>query len=207
TPCLWIVLTWNGIKVVPQRVLFLSFEGALGYFPYFVLGMYFWGQRERCFAAMTPKNAAILSLCSLILIVTMQSVDLKAISWSLYLLVNGFTGGVLAIAVIMWLNCIGDKSNKLIGKLTGSSYTVYVFHEPLIVFVYITFLATAELNLYFSFALLCAIVFCVTYFSHFLLVKKSDVLMLLFNGKIPTRKKPNAATPGLLADNLPAEQR
>ena len=194
TPTLWILLTWLGMKISPTRVLFLSFETALGYFPYFVLGMYFWGQRDRCFAAMTPSNAMIISMVSLVLIVIMQTVDLKSISWILYLFVNGLTGGVLSIAMIMWLNCIGNKANKLVGKLTDSSYSIYLLHDPLIVFIYVTFLAAIELNIFLSYALLCSAVFIVTYFSHFFLIKKSIVLMLLINGKIPIRKKTHAST-------------
>ena len=189
TPTLWIVLTWIGVRVEPQRLLFLSFEGALGYFPYFVLGMYFWGQREQCFKVMTPRNATVLSLAALVITIVMQTVDLKAISWSLYLLVNGYNGAILAIAMIMWLNYIGRKANPLISKLTASSYTVYLLHEPLIVFVYVTLLASLSVNLFVSFALLCAIVFAVTYFSHFWLFNKSNLLMLLFNGKLPKPAK------------------
>jgi predicted neutral ceramidase superfamily lipid hydrolase len=119
TTCLWIVLTWIGIKVEPQRLSLFPSKGRLVIFVILCWTCIFWGQRERSFAVMTPKNAAILTLCSLILAATLQLVNLKAISWSLYLMVNGFNGGILAFAMIMWLNCIGNKSNKLVGKLTS----------------------------------------------------------------------------------------
>lgn len=190
TPLLSIALTLVGGKIAPTKVLFLTFEALLGYFPYFVLGMYFWQQKERVFSLMNMTNAMKLLLVALLLIMLMQSVDLMAIRWSLYLLVVGFAGGFLAMTVIIWLNFIGNKSSKLVGKLTESSYTVYLLHEPLIVFVFVTFLAALELNLYISFALLCSIVLGVSYFVHFGLVKKSHMLMFLFNGKMKTVQKP-----------------
>lgn len=188
-PCLWIALTWIGVRSETHRFVFVSVRVFLCYFAYFVLGMYLWQQRKQYFDLMTPKNAIILSLAALVLTSVLQTVDLKAISWTLYLVVSGLNGGILAIAMIMWLNYIGSQPSRLVSKLTASSYTVYLLHEPLIVFVYVSLIAAIELNLFVSFMLLCSCVFLITAFAHFVLIDNNKVLQFLFNGKLPKPAK------------------
>lgn len=183
TPVSSVLATLFGYQIYSEQFLFITFGTLYKYFPYFVLGMYLWGQRSVIFDFMTTRNCAILFSFSVVCQVLINGTGFSDLGWQLVFLASSVNAACLAVSAVFILNSIGNRKSKLVTKLTNSSYSIYLLHYPLIVCVYVLVLADAGINLYASFLVLCTVVFLISYITHYAVFEKSPYLMLVFNGK------------------------
>jgi len=189
TPVASVISTFIGYKIYSEQFLFITFGTVYKYFPYFILGMYLWGQRDRVFSFMTIQKSLILLSISILLYVLLQTFWPKKLDWIYLFYASNISAAFLAFSSLFILNAIGSQKNELTKKLADSSFTIYLLHNPLIIIFFTFVLGPLKMNLYLSFILLCSFVFLLLYIIDYHLIKKHWLLSLLFNGK--SRIKPS----------------
>jgi glucan biosynthesis protein C len=66
-------------------------------------------------------------------------------------------------------------------KLSDASYSIYLFHQPIVLFLGMKFL-DIDLNIFVEYFLVVAAALVIPFLIHFYLVKRVAVLSFLFNG-------------------------
>lgn len=74
-----------------------------------------------------------------------------------------------------------NKSNKISEKLSDASYSIYLFHQPIVLFIGIKFL-DIDLNIFVEYLIVVAAALVIPFLIHFCLVKRIAALSFLFNG-------------------------
>lgn len=183
TPVASVISTLIGYKIYSEQFLFITFGTVYKYFPYFILGMYLWGQRDKVFSFMTTQKSLILLSISILLYVLLGTIWPKKLNWIYLFYASSISAAFLAFSSLFILNAIGSQKNELTKKLADSSFTIYLLHNPLIIIFFTFVLGPLKINLYMSFILLCSFVFLLLYIIDHHFIKKHWLLSLLFNGK------------------------
>lgn len=194
-----------GNKVFSGVFFFITFSELYVYFPYYVLGMFLWGQKNCFFSLMTKRNLYILLFIAIVLKMLISQFEFDLIllrkSWtfegvmgivvySAIKIIINIANTCIMMLVIGFLNVLGSQKNKLVSNLVESSYTVYLFHQPLILCLF--YLAKPLLlNMYVSFTLLCVLTFSISFLIHFFIIKRNNILLFLFNGRPYKKTNPN----------------
>ncbi len=189
-------------RVPDTFILTTTLLAALGFLPYVLLG-----------AAMRANRQllAFMSSCSF----TAFAVTLVPVT---FLLMTGWGGGAMNMLRVfaITLVCFGfarallaicratlDRPSQRIRNIAEASFTVYLVHFPLLN-VFYKLIAPANLPVVPEFALVVVLVSIVSYAVH-LLVVRSRVLTLLFNGT-PIKREGRDAGNGAGRRILPASK-
>ncbi len=176
-PLVSIGLTAVGLKVIQGHFLFVSFHKLYLYFPYYILGMFLYRYRHHFENLIGMKTAFMLFTLYFAIKTVMTDIALHPIVENV-LLQAGTT--FLVFAVIGFFNQVARGSKRL-DHYVESSYTVYLLHQPLIVFAF-PVIYWLHLPPWASFILLSTSVFFVTDFIHHNVIRPNKVLYFLFNG-------------------------
>lgn len=101
----------------------------------------------------------------------------------------------LMLAAFSLLCFIGSKEIPFIRRLSDSSYTVYLLHQPLLIIFYVLFLDKVRLGAFTEYLLLTTTIFVIPMLLHLYIVKRSDTLMLIFNGVTIRKANPRGPLP------------
>ncbi len=182
-PFLSLLLGFLGRKFFGTHFVFISFQQLFVYFPYYLLGMLIYMYRQHFVRLLNIKFS--LLLLSLYLAI---KIFLQLFEFNLYLEAAFAKVGstFLVFAIIGIFNFIA-KESKTLDKYVDSSYTIYLLHQTLIIYLF-PFIVILNFDPIVSFLVLSLSVFFLSHFVHHKIIKNSPKLMFLFNGIYP--KKP-----------------
>ena len=158
------------------RFLFISFYELVYYFPYFVLGLICYKNRDAFFCLMNIKFGFI----SLVLYFSFYFVfdgDSAVDKFFMY-----FSHGFLSFSVLSFLVRIGSGASSFIRRISDSSYTIYLLHQPIIVIFYIFIVSGYEDSGVEGFLTVSLFTLGVSFLFHEFFVARSSFLRFLFNG-------------------------
>ena len=172
-----------GIPIYVQKFGLFSPYSILYNYAFFIFGYFLYANRDlyRSFISINPLlNIAIIA-GSLIIFNSLKSSQI-----SIYLVIAEYSyllAQWCSVALCFYLfSKFMSKERKIVLNLSEASYTIYLFHF-LILIVISDFFIKSRFNIMTSFFLINIIVLLITTYIHFNLIKKSDILRYLFNGK------------------------
>jgi peptidoglycan/LPS O-acetylase OafA/YrhL len=168
-----------------ENWFFIAFAQLYTYFPSFVLGVVLFWHKELFAFLLRPLVSALylaIAVCTLFATLYMGNGVQEGL---IYKSMKIFYGLTLSIFIIAILNKYGRPS-KIISKLVDCSYTIYLLHMPLIVYLFaVPFVG--GLGIYSGYLLICAVTYLIAVCAHFYVLKKHPILLFVFNG---TQAKP-----------------
>jgi peptidoglycan/LPS O-acetylase OafA/YrhL len=182
TPILSSLVPLLGDEIITGRVLFIQFKTFYYYLPYFLLGMFYWKAKNIVIPLLTIKTSLSLLIIFLLLILFNRSLSMIGSSWMLSTIFKSLESLCLSISIIAFLSSIGQNRNKITDKLVNSSYSIYLLHQPLIIIIFVSFLADLTINPYLSSLILCVTACIASYLLHARVIKKSKICLFLLNG-------------------------
>ena len=174
-------VTYNG------TFLFISFAKLFNYYPYFIIGCFCFRNKE-VFLSILNIRGFIISFCFFSFLFFLSQLNIfsgESISKTLGYL----STGSLMISMIALTYYLGAKDSRLIRSFSDSSYTIYILHQPLIIFFYVVLFQNVSWGSIIEYMLLICSVFITAYIFHIFCVKKSRTLKFLFNGVLTSNSK------------------
>lgn len=174
-------------KILIDRIFFITFSNLFEYFPSFIFGLYLYFHKkylEKILSINILKKYFFISIPVFIIYFYIHTyLDhiffLKIISIFLGILLS-IVFSLYFIKLFKNINYL-NQYNKNINKLAQSSYTIYLLHQPFIIFL---FYLIEPLNIQLGgFILITTITLFSTIFIHFYIVEKFTIFALLINGK------------------------
>lgn len=163
---------------ISTSVVFVSFTSLFYYYAYFVMGILAYKNLQVFNEILNRKYLIGYSLSYLFLIILttlpLNSNLLKLITYSSHF--------PLALAILSVLTTIGSKESSLIRSFSDASYTVFLLHQPLLIFLYVMIFNQLALNPIVEYLLMIVIVFTISFYTHTLIVDKNRRLKFLLNG-------------------------
>lgn len=162
--------------------MFFNFKYIYYYFPYFMLGAFFYNKRELFFDLLSFRYLYLYGF----FVISLLLVDFQLEDKVLKALVSSYASLFLSFTVLCLIFIFFDKFRPSVGIVLSSSYTVYLLHEPLIVFFYVFFFSKLNsiVNDFVIFISLSLSVIFVSLLLHTFVIKNSRVLFFLFNGSM-----------------------
>jgi glucan biosynthesis protein C len=160
---------------------FITPKDLLVYLPYFLLGTIAFQHRDIILSFISYKNAMKVLLIPMILYIA--RLNIFSDSERIYLILSEGISLYLSFAVIILLCKIGEDGGNFSKLISDSSYTIYLVHSPIIIFLYNVVFTESQLNIFMQYILICLITLSVSYLFHNKVILKSKVLLFLFNGK------------------------
>jgi len=190
TPVLSILGIFVSKITYSETLVFINFSNLFYYYSYFVVGCFCYRNKEVFLAILNMKTFLYsLSIFMLLFFTT----HLEVITgMTLVKLINYLSVGSLTLAMMSLMYYIGNSSSKIIRDFSGSSYTIYILHQPLIVLFSVFLFEKIYLPGFIEYALLICLVFFVSHNFHIHLVNEHRILKLLFNGVLPSKKVQHA---------------
>jgi glucan biosynthesis protein C len=162
--------------------IFISFDGLLYFYSYFLLGCICYRNKNAFLSILTGKvlllsafTFAALSLPKFLNIID-NELTIK--------IIDKLSTGSLVLSIIAITYIIGSKSSNTIRKISDASYTIYILHQPLIIILYAVFFEYVEWGAIPEYAMLIIMVYTISYYFHRHVIKNNNFLRLLFNGVI-----------------------
>ena len=166
------------------NILFISFSKLLYYYCYFVLGIICFQNRNIFISILSFRS------CLAALLIVMSVAVLKYIS--AYYSVNPdvtkaigyFASAPLALISLSILVSMGGKGYQWSRKISDASYTIYLLHQPLLIWLYLLLFQDSKLSVWANYLLLVFLVFIFSYLFHILVVNNNKYVKLLMNGNL-----------------------
>lgn len=183
--CLYAATTRLGLDLTPLGGM-LDLEALLGFGPFFALGIAA-RRNPALFDRMKRWDwpTAVLGLASLLAF----SVNWRA-ETNFQMGVELLSGGVAAICVTQTLLAllarIADRPIPLVGRLVDASFSIYLFHHPIIIVLVIALLPLGMAPLL-EWVLVCLVTLAISYALH-RAIARSALLLFVFNG-VPLGKQ------------------
>jgi len=193
----------TGIDIYQVRGIFGSLYKLFAYFHYFLLGVAFaiiGQQRIVNILCMNSKNANGLYIFLPLFIISIVPYVLPGF-------INTVSGAyisqlqVILICLFIWLTAekLFSSTGMMMRKVADASYTIYLFHHPLIVLLVLGFnvvftsmhisdasSAVQNIVAYITFMLVVVFSFVFTYYLHHWVIRRHWLLSGIFNGKFKT---------------------
>lgn len=171
---------------LPERFIFITFSTLLQFYCFFLLGCFCYRNKSTFLALLNIKyllvSIAIFSVLTLIPHISYLSNDI------LIKIAEKFSIGSLILLTISFVYIIGCKDSPVIRSLSDASYTIYLLHQPLIIFFYVLIFEKIQLGAAFEYFLLIASVFTTSFLFHSFIVKRNWFLKFAFNGILPRNR-------------------
>ncbi len=179
-PILAAGMHYFGRRIVTDVHYFISFFLLYFYFPFYLLGMIFFYQRQAFFRLLSFRAALGLAGIAICVLIVKNHVNFKAIHYLLYLYVDAIYSMTLALASMGFINSVARQSRWL-ERMVDASYSIYVLHQPLILCLFPMLAWWIDDPFVFWFVL-CSVTFAATFYAHELLIMRWRPLLFLFNG-------------------------
>lgn len=154
------------------------------YVPFFVFGMWFW-LVPNLFRDIRSRTLVALTLGFIIAWISAR--HWQAQSNTLETIFYTYSNTVAAWLSVPILFAFGQRlfrsRNKISSFIADASYTVYLFHQLLIVFFVSVLFAKSTLSPWLAFSLLVVLTSVTALLIHSLIISKSETLKFLFNGR------------------------
>ncbi len=173
-----------------SKLFFIDFITLFMYLPSYLIGIFVFKQKDSVFNMFTNKEVVAIILISLCFILCSSYLELYDHSKYLVKVLSRFGGILLAFALILTF-AVFNKKYVWISNIVDASYSIYLFHQPLIVFIYVGVFSKINVESpFFIYLLFSVFISILTYFFHHHIVKKSSLLLLLCNGNVKKLKVP-----------------
>ena len=179
-------------RIVGSKFEVFKIELGIFYTPYFIFGF--------ILARLPAANEIFLRLHPLILISAVASLsfaltlyDTDALGLQTKAIAQLFSAVpalLVAQALLSLAKRYSDKPMRGVDALVGASFVIYLFHQPLVIFFNELFLMV-DAPVLLEFAVTTLSVTAISY-AIWLIVRRSKVLNVLFNGTWPTREMKHA---------------
>ena len=160
-------------------------KGVIRYFPYFAFGLICFKNKLVAHNFIRQRNNYLIVIAFLLGSVALREYPFwQAIQGPLLSMHGLACAGIL----IQVFQALSGLYNQVIRDISDASYTIYLLHQPLIVwFGYL--IIDIEINIFAEYLILTIFTCSFCFFFHHSLVKKIPLLTFLFNGKpIPTKR-------------------
>ncbi|PWQ98717.1 acyltransferase family protein [Leucothrix arctica] len=178
------VLSLTGLAIAKfiydGNFIFVSFYPLFYYFPYFLIGIICFVNKD-IFVSILNIKYAVLSFFVFLTLYAFSSLDSFS-SNTINNMVDVMYVGSLVIFLIALVYMLGCRESFLIKELSDASYTIYILHQPLLIFFYVFLFSNIYLGAITEYLLLVSSVFFISWVFHFSVVKRSNIARLLFNG-------------------------
>ena len=194
---LWLVALRGGEMVSGVNLALLDglidVEAALGYAPFFLFGV------------AARRNPAILDRLTRpdgwTLAIGLLALSVYCLYWQPRSQAEQFetlfAGAVAALcimqALLAFLARRFDRPSPLVDRFVDASFSIYLFHHPIIVALAIAFLAV-HLPPALELVLICLVALATSYGIHRALMR-SSLMLMLFNGVLPRRRSRGLLSP------------
>ncbi len=172
-------VTYNG------NFLFISFKNLFAYYPYFIIGMICF-KNSNSFLSLLTLRTFTITLIAYILLSVFSNYDIDFF-FGILKIINKFTLGLPTLFMLSLLVSLGKNNSKLIRLCSDSSYTIYLLHQPMIIIFYVYFFNNVSWGVGIEYSILSCSIFVIALFIHIKIVKKSNIFLFLFNGKLNTK--------------------
>lgn len=168
-------------------VLFVNFGYLFYFYAFFVMGLIAFIQREAFYQLVKVKWFLVyLSMYALL-----QGLCIVFSEWDP--MVKAFIKQVshlpLMLAAFAFLCFVGSRKSKFIRFISDASYTIYLFHQPLLIIFYVYLFAHIQLGAIYEYVLLVTLVLLVSSLIHIYIVERFKLAKFLLNGTKATPSK------------------
>lgn len=186
--CLFFYSVGHIITVnLTDKIFFIEIPALFKYFPFYLLGYLFYFKRhifEDIVSYQKLKyhiflSIAILLFMSKIFIFEKEIFSIKLLSFVLEI----YLSIILSLSIILVFKSIKlfNNSSKTVRKLSDSSYSIYLLHQPFIVGFFHVFNEQIQ-NPALGFILISLSTAILAYFLHVYFIQRYQIVSLLFNG-------------------------
>lgn len=171
-------------KLLPKDILGLSIGSILYYFPFLLFGMIMLFDEKTMYKYINIKiyisfSVGLISyLLSTQILNNNEDILIKSASFYFKLLSVYFIGSLIFKFFLEFFN----KESKILYFLAEASYSIYLFHHVLVIFIG-SKLIEYNIGGIIGFLTLTISVSIISTFIHVLIIKKSKILLYLYNGK------------------------
>ncbi|MCP3178143.1 acyltransferase family protein [Desulfuromonas sp. KJ2020] len=171
-----------------EKFIIFNVSNIFYYFPYFALGIVFY-KNKRLYQSIFKYYYLFLfvSITLLIIIISVKYIGTYGRVIEILL-------GILALSNSFFImSCFKkffDSKSVIIKRLSDSSYTIYLLHQPIIVIV-ASYIVETKISNLFQFLSIIVITWTSSFLIHIILIEKLNVLSILLNGKNSIYKKNN----------------
>jgi glucan biosynthesis protein C len=184
------VFTFGGITVASWLMLNETWIPLYGFgheLPMFVFGCYCYHNRkdlERILDLSLAKLSCLMVVFGGLYYVRLYLATLDfSHSWSILELFDILLRWILTLGVLSLLRRVLNRRTGFLSYLSGASYPVYLFHQPIIIAVSYFYVGSSlSLSTYNGYALVCAASLVLTYLSYEIFVRRSGIGSFLFTG-------------------------
>jgi glucan biosynthesis protein C len=176
-------LTFDG------TVLFITFHNLFYYYSYFIIGCFCFINKA-LFSSFLSVKYFLLSFLIFIAFFLMSYFNIFA-GEIINKVLDRLSSGSLMLSILSILYVVGSRRSKVIRNFSDSSYTVYILHQPLIILLYVFVFERLTFEPIQEYILMIIGVFFISYLFHNIFVKNSQILKLLFNGVLYSKRKSN----------------
>lgn len=162
--------------------IFISVKNLFIYLPYYALGSILYFNKTAFFTVFKKRyfvTGVILLLC---LKVFKRELALNGVSYYITHEINLLTTPLMIYLVLSFFLLFFNRDSRIIRKLSDSSYTVYLLHQPLIVVTYYFIFKNIDLGVYAEYSLLVFFGLAIPFIFHVFVVNKLLTLKFLLNG-------------------------
>ena len=175
-----------------KTVIFINFGYLFYYGPFFLMGLIAFANRDAFYRLIKLSTLPFYLACYTLL----QALCLLNPEWSegVKHLLKQISHFPLMLAAFSFLCFIGQRSSKAIRFFSEASYTIYLFHQPLLIIFYYYLFQHIQLGAVTEYLLLVTLVFAVSSFIHLVIVNRFDSAKLLLNGVLMTKATPPSSS-------------
>jgi len=165
--------------------LFINLNYLVYFFSYFLMGVVAFQYRTLFISMLHIKRLPLFFSCYVILqLATKLYSDMNDTLLEVIKLASHFP---LMLAAFSLLCFLGRGESKWVRKFSDASYTIYLLHQPLLIFFYLGIFQWVQLGAVSEYLMLVFLVFGVSFYSHLYLVDNSVSLKFALNGVVPSQ--------------------
>lgn len=186
-----ILFTFIGLFISKQinmyNLVFFSIPKLFEYLPFYIFGFILFTHRRILEKTLNMKILSSLSILSIPIFFFYSYIEINLgeifIVKIFSVILCSYLATIFSLFVIVFFknNNFLNKNNIFMRKMSEASYTIYLIHQPLIIFLFHIIEPT---NIPFlGFLAISILTSLITYYLHFYVIQKINILYFLFNGK------------------------
>lgn len=167
-------IDWQ-MEAMGLKLLLVSVSSIFQYSPYFILGIIFYFKSGKL---LLGNHLSKWVLLSSVFFSIWYVVEVRIITDILMFIM----ASAMSFTLFSFAEKFFSKPAKWKRKFSGSSYTVYLTHQPIIILLALYFI-NSSINVHIQLSAILLITFGLALFTHFILVERSRYLAFFMSGK------------------------